>query len=259
MDLLCCIQDRDIDMVKLLIEKKSDVNIRSRDGTTPIILATIMNEHKIVSLLLDNNADPHIFNTSSKNAFTIAHENVYKSCLSVLNDYQQFSPRFVCHVKYDVKKDNLLIRATRCNNIKMVMFLINKKYNLDLVNGLNETALIIACKYNYIDIAMELILHNANLTMIDSSGHDALLNSMVYSTSNLVKFILEHKFDPNTFYMNNITPLMIVCKYNYEQYIKLLINYKANISLKTMTGETALSIAEKSGSRKCIYILKQYI
>jgi ankyrin repeat protein len=62
--MMMCSQDGQVDMVRLLLEYRADVNARSTTGETALMYASIIGHSDIVKLLLENGADP-----SAKNDF----------------------------------------------------------------------------------------------------------------------------------------------------------------------------------------------
>uniref|UniRef100_A0A6I8MYT6 Fibronectin type III and ankyrin repeat domains 1 n=1 Tax=Ornithorhynchus anatinus TaxID=9258 RepID=A0A6I8MYT6_ORNAN len=50
------------DVASLLIEAGADVNVRDKDGKTPLMVAVLNNHEELVQLLLDKGADPNVTN-----------------------------------------------------------------------------------------------------------------------------------------------------------------------------------------------------
>ena len=67
------ISGRHTDIVKILIDKKVDLNIPDKDGNTPLITAADMfnGDDTIVKLLLESGADPHIKNNYGVSVYKI--------------------------------------------------------------------------------------------------------------------------------------------------------------------------------------------
>ncbi|XP_048090138.1 fibronectin type 3 and ankyrin repeat domains protein 1 isoform X3 [Alosa alosa] len=64
----------DAEMAALLIRAGADVNVRDRDGKTPLMVAVLNNHEALVKLLLDNGADKH-----AKNGFGLGAIEMAKS------------------------------------------------------------------------------------------------------------------------------------------------------------------------------------
>ena len=61
-----------LEIVKLLIDKKADVNLSDNNRNTPLIYATMFTNIEIVKLLLKSNADPNYKDKNGKTALDIA-------------------------------------------------------------------------------------------------------------------------------------------------------------------------------------------
>ena len=68
-ELLDAVQKRDIDLVAGLIRRGTDINVASRNGWTPLMLAILSDSLTLVKLLLANGADPNLATTSEENPY----------------------------------------------------------------------------------------------------------------------------------------------------------------------------------------------
>jgi hypothetical protein len=83
------IMDKDIQLtiVEKLIESKSDVNVQEEYGKTPLILATESNSPKIVNKLLLSGADINIKDQHNETALDIAISNEMAEIQQIIQDY----------------------------------------------------------------------------------------------------------------------------------------------------------------------------
>jgi ankyrin repeat protein len=65
-----------ITFFKFLIENKININIRDKDGNTPLGFAIISNNEELVDYLLKNNADISNINNQNKNIYELALDNI---------------------------------------------------------------------------------------------------------------------------------------------------------------------------------------
>lgn len=68
---------RGIDVVRVLITRKADINLRNKDGYTPLHFAVMKSDIDIARLLLANGADPNAMNKYGRSALDSA-----KLCVS---------------------------------------------------------------------------------------------------------------------------------------------------------------------------------
>jgi ankyrin repeat protein len=73
-----------IDVVRLLIEKKSGVNAHSRSGWTALMSAAWEGHTEVVKLLLENHADPSPKNGRGETALSLAESAGNKDVVAVL-------------------------------------------------------------------------------------------------------------------------------------------------------------------------------
>lgn len=62
---------RDFEITKCLIEHKANVNAADSEGFTPLMIATLQDKPRIVTLLLENGADPSLVNKKGKSALDL--------------------------------------------------------------------------------------------------------------------------------------------------------------------------------------------
>lgn len=72
--LACSLQQPSI--VKLLCEYGANVNARNKEGATPLILSTIVENTEQVYILLEHNADPNIKDTKNQTALDYTFMNI---------------------------------------------------------------------------------------------------------------------------------------------------------------------------------------
>jgi len=100
-----------------LIEQGLDINLKKKDGWTPLMLASANNQKRAVSTLLDNNPDLNLTNNQNKTALYLAaaqgHPKVVQKLLQAGAD-----PNILSH-----KGKSALRRAREKNGLKVVTLL----------------------------------------------------------------------------------------------------------------------------------------
>ena len=76
--------DRDIEIVRMLLEKSANPNAKSQSGSTPLHTVAFTGDREGLDLLLKHGADPKIANRDGKTAAAIARERGHQEIAEVL-------------------------------------------------------------------------------------------------------------------------------------------------------------------------------
>ncbi|CAC5363450.1 ANK [Mytilus coruscus] len=95
--LMCLVND--IDIIRLLLRKKADINIRKEDGSTPLFLACQVGFTNVVRLLLNHGADKNIRTKNRKRPLDIARQNNHSKIVSLLEGPKRKSTRIANRMK----------------------------------------------------------------------------------------------------------------------------------------------------------------
>ncbi|KAM6442891.1 fibronectin type 3 and ankyrin repeat domains protein 1 [Liasis olivaceus] len=82
---LCALTGK-TDVATLLINAGANVNIKDKDGKTPLMVAALNNQEDLVSLLLERGADPDIKNEFGKGALEMARGLNRQSVVSIIEE-----------------------------------------------------------------------------------------------------------------------------------------------------------------------------
>lgn len=77
-----CKNEKQIELLKILLNKKANINIQNEDDNTVLHLAARLNHQKIVELLLYYGADMYIQNDSHKNVLDVSNERMKQYLLA---------------------------------------------------------------------------------------------------------------------------------------------------------------------------------
>ncbi|XP_062989338.1 fibronectin type 3 and ankyrin repeat domains protein 1 [Elgaria multicarinata webbii] len=87
---LCAITGK-ADVATLLIDAGADVNVKDKDGKTPLMVAALNNQEELVKLLLERGADPDVKNEFGKGALEMARGLNRQSVVSIIEDKKRQS------------------------------------------------------------------------------------------------------------------------------------------------------------------------
>lgn len=186
--LMCSIGN--IEIMKLLLEKNVDVNMKNRFSLTALIAAVIINDENAVKLLLDNGAD--------------------------------------INVVYSVNNSTPLMLAVKNNNRNIIRMLKEKSIDLNFKDSYGNTALLEAISVGFIDfqIIEFLILNTEQINVFNNLGISPLFKAVGLDKIKLVEFLLKNGADINQKNKYGFSALTIARKSkNNPKMIKLLKAY----------------------------------
>jgi len=214
--LLIAIENDNIEIVKLLLEKGANINLVTTFGT-PLMYCIQNNKLEIFKLLLEEKPD---LNIQDINGNTALH--------------------------YTCKKPIF-------NDILKCLLEKNPDLNIQDING--NTALHHASELKWGKTFMILLEMNPDLNKQNLNGETVLhilIKNLNYSK---IKLLLGKKPDLNIQDLNGDTALLIAVKKNDIPIINLLLNECADINIKNNNGITALEYAVDKNYTKIIELL----
>ena len=191
-----------IELAKLLIEHGADVNSKSKYEDTPLYNACYHNYTEVAKLLIEHGADVNFKNRDG------------------------YTPLYWACVKDDTEVAKLLLEHGADVNIKQ------KKYG--------ETPLNVACIKDNIDIVKLLLEYGADVNNKNKNGETPLLWSCKNNKTELVKLLIEYGVDVNIKDKDEWTPLYWVCYRDNIELAKLLLELGADHNIKDDGRETPL-------------------
>ena len=195
------------DIAELLLQNRSDVNAISNDGETPLMFASAYGHTEIVDLLLNNNADANAKNNSGVTALMFACED---------------------------------------GHTEIVDLLLNNNADANAKTNSGMTALICASGYGHTEIVDLLLKNNADTNAKDCEGNFALIFASQGGYTEIVDLLIRDKTDVNSKNNTDTTSLMLASQNGHAQIVDLLLKNNADVNITTNKGFTALDMASNS-------------
>ncbi|MBA3536702.1 MAG: ankyrin repeat domain-containing protein [Tatlockia sp.] len=182
-------------IVKLLIEKKANLNLQDKFGNLPLMLAAYRGHTEIIELLLNGpDVDPNAQDQHGQTA---------------------------------------LIQACIFGHSSVVKLLIEKKANLNLQDKFGNLPLLTALSREFRPIAKTLLEAGANPNIPNKEGTTALLLAASTGYIDIVALLLSVPgVDHNTQDQHGQTALIQACALGYSDIVKLLIEKKLLLTYK---------------------------
>jgi ankyrin repeat protein len=241
------------ELVQYLIEKGSDINLEDSHGTTPLVFAATSGQ-----------SDPALYEAFFKAG--IDPKKKYKDgenllLLAIASDKELKLTDFLTTKGLslkDVDKDGntAFDYAARTGNIALLKKLLERKVKY------TNNALLIATQGNRRETtsldAYKFLVEELKLkpTVTGKSGENVLhLLAGKPNQKEIISYFLAKGVDANKVNSDGNTPFMIAAGARENGTLELLLPLAKNINLKNTKGESALTMAVKSGTPEAIALL----
>jgi ankyrin repeat protein len=148
---------------------------------------------------------------------------------------------------------SILSRAAAVNDLSMVNFLLDRKVDVNTLDGDNGTALMAAASYGYTGIVDRLLEAGAAIDAQNNDGDTALMQCKGASTT---QALLQHHANAELKNKKGQTALMLAALALNTDRVHALVDGGADINTADPRGETALTIAADTGGAEIVAFLK---
>lgn len=245
---LSCGVSANIEITKLLLKKKADVNVQERNGWTPLHCAANEGKLKICELLL--NIDGIDVGSLNKDGTSALHYLVRSNPDTADQAQYEEVLRLYIGKRGDIDSqskhgESALHQSCLRGNITAVKFLLKNKAQINILNKIGETPLHYAVRASQKEIIQLLLEYGAD-TQIKSEDGTALDIAASLEIANLIKQYSERSGSKNTSSGSTGTNAEEESKYDITEF-KLKVKVVRAVNL-TPTGEkdTATSYCQVS-------------
>ena len=225
--------------VTYLIEAKANVNIRSSDGITVLLMAAEKGHTSIVKYLIEANANVNMQSSDGTTPLLVAAENGHIDIV-----------KYLIEANADGNMQNLngltaLLMATQNGHIEIVKCLIEANANVNMQNSDGVTALLMAAQNGHIDIVKHLIKANAEVNIQGPNGITALLMAAQNGHIDIVKCVTETA-NVNRQFSDGTTAILVAAQNGHIDIVKYLIEANANGNMQNLYNLAALLMAAQN-------------
>jgi ankyrin repeat protein len=241
-----------LDVVRVLLDAKAEVNAKMNNGGTALILASSYGHLDVVRALLDAKADANAKAGNGGMALMLASEKGHFEVVQALLD-----------AKADVNgkaNDGMtpLIFASQFGHLDVVQTLLAAKADVNFNPSKGGTALIMASQQGYEDVVKTLLAAKADAnTQANYDGSTALMLASQNDHIKIVRDLLSANADVNAKAANGVTALIAAANQGRQDVVRLLLDTKADVNAKMSNGNTALHVAIDSGHTDVADLLRQ--
>jgi len=218
--------------VRLLVDAGADVNARSKQGMTPLLIAACnAGSIEIVRLLIAKGADPRATNDGG----------------------------------------TTLLAAATANDPDMVRLFVEKGVEVNAADGKGNTALQFAASNGNLPMVRLLLSKRAAVDAATTGANQvrkgpialnhltSLMYAAPYATPELMRTLIDAGAQVNARDIRDMTPLMLAVSSETQdpEVVRLLLQKGADVKAKSNLGETALDWARKFGNPEVMRMLEQ--
>lgn len=239
----CAAQRGEADLIKVLIDKKADVNAKTDDPYSPLLtplhMAAMTGKLDSVNLLLNARADVNANSPQGTPLFTAAtHGN---------NDLVTTLISHGANVHIANRWGDTALHAAIKNPKpeSIIDTLISKGVDVNAKGKDEQTALHLAVTARNNNLVEKLIAHGASVNAVSNSGTPLLI---AYSNKVITETLLTNNADPNISDKNGTTPLIYSAREGDNSVSNMLLVAGAKVDATSALNETPLMVAARYGN-----------
>ena len=225
--LLKYIQLGETAFVKQILQQNPDLDVnrpRAEGNKTPIYLACEKGYADMVKLLLKRKSDVNVCdNDGHYSALTVAAKNGH------INVIEELLNSGIDKDARDGEDRTPLYAAAANNQPKLVEFLCKYKAKINYHRRDGWSPLTFAANKRYAEVVDILCKAGANVNDRYPSGDTTLLIAATWGASEIVKILIKYKADLETCDDSRNTALIKAIMYNHEEIVDLLCQAGANV------------------------------
>ncbi len=277
----------DFDLVKILIEKGANPNLKNKTktGSTPLMMSSGAKSTKIAEYLIKNNADVDIPDKNGDPAinWSAYYGNIPFTKLMLENkaktNQKSIHSDGVMQVALKEYKDSIvdlfinnnisihnvkpankaIIKAVKQGNFKLFKSLANKS-NQDTRDEAGNTLLIIATNKKSLPIVKFLVNNGAKINAMNPVGMTALNKAIFYGHNEIANFLISNGADINlTGKRFSLCPMVAAIRGNNLDMGKTLLEKNANINIADgINNFSPIMWATMYGNKEFVSLLLKY-
>ena len=231
-----------LNIVKILIWYGADLSCKTRNQTTPILIAAVEGHAEIVKYLIEKGAQIiDVVTEPNMSPLQLAARNRHFEVVKVLTDHG-------AHL--NLKDIGAAIESGR---LEIVEYLIQKGVQI------NDSNICVAIEFGHTDIVKFLVENGANVNAKDYVYLTPLLRALKNGHIKIAKLLIENGADPNTKDLYQMSALDIAIERKYYEIAKPLIEHGASVqNIKIPSEFLNIVIAVKIGHVKLVkHVLSQ--
>ncbi|MDR2542542.1 MAG: ankyrin repeat domain-containing protein [Treponema sp.] len=221
-----------------IIDTRSLVDARNRDGDTALHIAVRMNQRESAEFLISRGSNIFSNNSSGESPLFLA------LAMPAVREWI-INPTTI--LARDGLGNNMLHYAAEWQLNNVIPVIIRNGLSVEEANATGETPIFMAVKTNSPSTITVLVDNNANLNARDAQGNSVLHTAVRWNSRSSAEFLISQRMDINAHSLNGNTPLHDSILFRTTEIEELLIRNNANLEVRNIDGNTPFMEAVRTG------------
>ncbi|XP_017331350.1 kinase D-interacting substrate of 220 kDa B isoform X3 [Ictalurus punctatus] len=240
------VEEENLSALRAYLDKHRDVDSRSDNGQTPLMLAAEQGSVEIVQELIRRGANVELDDVDCWTALISAskegHVEVVKELLANNANLEH----------RDMGGWTALMWGAYKGRVEVVRLLLEKGANPNITGQYSVYPIIWAAGRGHAEIVRLLLQHGAKVNCSDKYGTTALIWAARKGHYDCVMHLLENGANVDQEGANSMTALIVAVRGGYTEVVKELLKRNPNVNMTDKDGNTALMIAAMEGHTEIV-------
>ncbi|XP_036006557.1 kinase D-interacting substrate of 220 kDa B isoform X2 [Fundulus heteroclitus] len=240
------VEEENLAAVRAHLDKFRDVDCRSDNGQTPLMVAAELGSLEIVQELIRRGATVNMDDVDCWTALiSAAKEGHFEVVRELLENNANLEHR-------DMGGWTALMWAAYKGRTEVARLLLEKGANPNITGQYSVYPIIWAAGRGHAEIVHLLLQHGAKVNCSDKYGTTPLIWAARKDHYDCVMHLLAHGADVDQEGANSMTALIVAVKGGHTGVVKELLKRNPNVNMTDKDGNTALAIAAKEGHTEIV-------
>ncbi|XP_070697967.1 kinase D-interacting substrate of 220 kDa B [Pempheris klunzingeri] len=240
------VEEENLAAIKAHLDKFKDVDSRSDNGQTPLMVAAEQGNLEIVQELIRRGANVNLDDVDGWTALiSAAKEGHIEVVRELLENNANLEHR-------DMGGWTALMWAAYKGRTDVAQLLLDKGANPNITGQYSVYPIIWAAGRGHAEIVHLLLQHGAKVNCSDKYGTTPLIWASRKGHYDSVMHLLANGADVDQEGANSMTALIVAVKGGFTEVVKELLKRNPNVNMTDKDGNTALAIAAKEGHTEIV-------
>ncbi|MHC4752373.1 MAG: ankyrin repeat domain-containing protein, partial [Planctomycetota bacterium] len=240
------------DIAELLIAKGADIEAKNNDGRTPLHIASHQGQKEVAEMLISKGADINAKDNGGRIPLYLAAGQGHRDVAELL-----IAKGADIDTKNNMDRTSLYIAARRGHR-DVVELLIAKGANIDVKGENGLTLLHVAAERGHKEVAELLISKGSDINAQNNWGWTPLHITAYQGQKDVAELLINKGAEINGKDNNGYIPLHLAAQTGQREIAELLLNKGADFKVQTSNGRTAVGLAKEKGHTKIVELLSKH-